>query len=147
MNARLSWVVYVKLAIVGFFASMLLTAAILFVLVKVVPGIAQYEYIQPITLAIVFLMVIGICSNARHAKLYTDHEGVWFYSGLFPWDRGSRGVLWSNFDQALYKTGMLNWLCNSHTIYLKSKYGDVIVVKDIWRGRKAIDQINQRRMF
>ncbi len=147
MNARLSWVAYVKLVIVGVFANLLLTTVTLIILSRAAPDIVQYEYIQPIIWIVWLLVVLSICSNARHAKLYTNHEGVWFYSGLFPWNRGSRGVLWSNFDQALYKTSMLNWLCNSHTIYLKSKYGDVIVVKDIWRGRKAIDQINQRRMF
>ena len=68
-------------------------------------------------------------------RAYMDETGVWYYSGLFPWSEGIRGIRWENFDQAQHRQSIFSWVSHSYTIYLLDRYGRSVTVKNLHNGR------------
>ena len=42
-------------------------------------------------------------------RLFTNENGVWIQSGIFPWQRGISGVQWRDLGQAGYTQGFASW--------------------------------------
>ena len=80
----------------------------------------------------------------RTYKLYFDPEGVWLYSGLFPWQKGIRGVKWRDLDEAVYFTGFSSWLFKSYKIRIGHRFTKEaeIFLSHMHLGDKIVQNIN-----
>jgi hypothetical protein len=81
-------------------------------------------------------------------ELYTDVAGIWVFRGLFPWNRGSYGVRWSDADDAVFHTGMFAWATRSFRIRVRNRFSprSEIDLAHVYRGNEAVMHINQRQV-
>lgn len=82
----------------------------------------------------------------RSYVLYTDDLGVWIFSGVFPWTKGSNGVKWRDLDEAVYFTGLTSWLFKSYTIRISHRFtkDSEIVLNHMAHGHEATQTINKQ---
>jgi uncharacterized membrane protein YdbT with pleckstrin-like domain len=82
----------------------------------------------------------------RSTVLFIDNDGVWVYSGIFPWSRGSTGVKWRDIDSASCKISFFSWLFKTYDIRVGHRFTkeSEIVLYNIFNGHKAIEYINER---
>jgi hypothetical protein len=80
----------------------------------------------------------------RSVVLYTNDQGVWVYSGIFPWSKGMRGVKWRDIEDAVYVPNFLSWLLKSYTVRIGHRFtkSSEIVLPHIARGHDAVMHIN-----
>lgn len=80
----------------------------------------------------------------RSVVLYTDDQGVWVYSGIFPWSKGTRGVKWRDVEDAVYFPNFLSWLLKSYTVRIGHRFtkSSEITLSHIARGQAAVIHIN-----
>ncbi|MFY7808512.1 MAG: hypothetical protein ACOVSV_05965 [Fimbriimonadaceae bacterium] len=130
--------------------------------------ISWIAYIKPIALALLcWLIAIGSFSKnsivlagfwtlvvlifltyrilmIRSVQLYTDSDGVWVFKGIFPWNRGVRGVKWRDLEDAVYFPNLLSWLLQSYTVRVGHRFtkSSEIVLHNIAKGNQAAFQIN-----
>jgi hypothetical protein len=80
----------------------------------------------------------------RSVVLYTNDQGVWVYSGIFPWSKGVRGVKWRDVEDALYFPNFFSWLLKSHTVRIGHRFtkSSEIFLQHISRGDHAVMHIN-----
>ena len=80
----------------------------------------------------------------RSYKLYINNEGVWIYSGIFPWNKGSNGVKWRDLDSAIYYTGFLSWAFKSYRMMISHRFtkDNEIFLTHMWCGDQAVMKIN-----
>ena len=81
----------------------------------------------------------------RSTVLYTDDEGVWFYRGVFPWQKGVSGVLWRDLDGAAFRPNFLSWICRSYNVQLQHRHtkSNELNLRDIAAGEKVVEVINR----
>ncbi len=81
----------------------------------------------------------------RSVVLYTNDQGVWVYSGIFPWSKGMRGVKWRDIEDAVYFPNFLSWALNSYTVRIGHRFtkSSEIVLPNIARGHEAVIHINE----
>lgn len=97
-----------------------------------------------------FFSLVGLIYGAlaffslRSYKLFTDTNGVWVASGIFPWSKGVTGVKWCDLDSVLYFTGFISWALKSHTIHIGHRYTkeSEIVLTHMSNGPDAVMTIN-----
>ncbi|MDG4868623.1 hypothetical protein P8631_11485 (plasmid) [Guyparkeria sp. 1SP6A2] len=82
----------------------------------------------------------------RTAYLFLNGEGVWFFSGVFPWHKGVRGIRWRDIEDARYFTGFFPWLFRTYTIRVQERFTDSteLHVPWIWRGNLFAQIVNRR---
>ncbi|MEG1065478.1 MAG: hypothetical protein RSE32_13545 [Comamonas sp.] len=77
-------------------------------------------------------------------NLYTDTNGVWIYSGILPWTKGTRGVKWRDIDDATYFPTLFSWMFRSYSIRIGHRFtksGEIMLSH--WSGGdKVAMQIN-----
>lgn len=80
----------------------------------------------------------------RSVILFTDEQGVWLYSGIFPWSRGTSGVKWRDVEDAVYFPNFMSWLLKSYTVRIGHRFtkSSEIVLPHIARGHEAVEHIN-----
>lgn len=78
--------------------------------------------------------------------LYVNDEGVWCYSGVFPWDKGHRGVKWRDLDEAVFNVGFISWAFKAYVITIKHRFtqGNEIKLTFMDKGDQAVMQINRK---
>lgn len=132
---RMAWTAYVRPVIT--FA----------VLIGVGYALAYYGYsIAGIVLLVAALLLITYhILSIRSVRLYTNDDGVWVYSGVFPWSKGSNGVKWRDLEDAVYYTGFWSWLLKSYSIRVGHRFtkSSEIILPHIARGNMAVEHINQ----
>lgn len=91
----------------------------------------------------VTLLVYQILS-IRSVLLFTNDEGVWVFSGIFPWSKGTAGVKWRDLEDAVYFTGFWSWALKSYTVRVGHRFtkSSEIVLPHIARGNVAVEHIN-----
>jgi len=91
------------------------------------------------------LAVLAIL-NIRSVELYINDDGVWIYSGIFPWNKGSAGVKWRDLDEAVYFTGFFSWALKSYTLRISHRFtkDSEIVLSHMKVGDVAVQSINER---
>ncbi|WP_445369235.1 hypothetical protein ACH5Y9_08230 [Methylomonas sp. BW4-1] len=94
-----------------------------------------------VALALAAFQVLSI----RSVILYTNEDGVWVYSGILPWSKGTNGVKWRDLEDAVYFTGFLSWALKSYTVRIGHRFTKTreIVLPHIARGNLAVEHINQ----
>ncbi len=83
-------------------------------------------------------------ASLRSHHLYYDDEGVWLYSGVFPWNRGSAGVKWRDIDEAVFVTGLRSWLFKSYTVRIGHRFTKTseLIISHMARGDNAAMAVN-----
>lgn len=169
-NWRLSWVSYVKTFLflpIGTLIISLVVMVILGIGMSIISGFLDTETMKtlealPTRLGVsdnwltayiglsVWAIVTIFCGilaflNMRSVKLYYDEDGVWLYSGIFPWNKGSNGIKWRDLDTALYTTGFTSWALRSYRIILSHRFTKdaEIILKDIKNGDVFVKEVNE----
>ena len=77
-------------------------------------------------------------------KLFTQEDGVWVYSGVFPWNKGVYGVKWRDLNEATFRQGFIGWLFKSYKVTLTNRYtaNNEIILPHIKNGHEAAAHIN-----
>jgi hypothetical protein len=77
-------------------------------------------------------------------QLYYDRQGIWFQSGLFPWDRGIVGLDWEDTQGCLCSVGFRSWFSRSYQIVINHRFTDhsKLVLNDMSNGRNTCITIN-----
>lgn len=80
----------------------------------------------------------------RSVILFTNDEGVWVFSGVFPWSKGTAGVKWRDLEDAVYFTGFWSWALKSYTVRVGHRFtkSSEIVLPHIAHGNRAVEHIN-----
>jgi len=82
----------------------------------------------------------------RAVRLYTDGDGVWLQTGVFPWQKGVSGVQWRDVGQAGYQLGFLSWVCKSYEVVITHRFstGEELRLRHVKYGDVAVKHINVR---
>lgn len=132
---RLSWVAYLRPFVVAGFLS---AVVYLFSL-----SAMHWGFLVGGTVLIILNLVYQILF-LRSVLLFMNEEGVWVYSGVFPWNKGAGGVRWRDVDDASYVPGFLSWILKAYTIRIGHRFtrGSEIVLRSVKDGHQAVEQIN-----
>ena len=97
-----------------------------------------------LVLSAIALGTYSVLAN-RSATIYTDDNGVWLYSGIFPWSKGIAGVKWRDLDEALFYQGFFGWLFKSYTIRIGHRFTkkSEILISHVDPGHIASQRINE----
>ena len=97
-----------------------------------------------LVLSAIALGTYSVLAN-RSATIYTDDNGVWLYSGIFPWSKGIAGVKWRDLDEALFYQGFFGWLFKSYTIRIGHRFTkkSEILISHVDHGHIASQRINE----
>ncbi|MBF8176926.1 hypothetical protein [Herminiimonas contaminans] len=118
-------------------------------LIALLIATALYSYQQYLVAGViaVFFLILTIYQifSIRSVSLYADEEGVWVYSGILPWSKGTSGVKWRDVDEAVFFTGFWSWLLRSYTIRVGHRFtkDSEIVLPHIAHGKDAVQRINE----
>ncbi len=140
-----SWVAYLRLII---------PTAIIFVVSMLVIDITLSSFTDSenrgIYVLFLVFVTVAICVallvlSVRSYKLFYDDDGIWVYSGIFPWTKGISGIKWRDLDEAVYRTGFISWAAHSYNIRLSHRYtkSSEILLSDMTNGDKAVATINE----
>jgi len=132
--ARKSWIVYIWPTV--------LYVAILYVLFTYAWSISKLITLPMIMLC--FAAYFYKLLSLRSYMLYYDDNGVWVFSGVFPWSRGVSGVKWRDLDEAIYFQNFLSWMFNAYTIRVSQRQTKTaeILLDMIHMGQSAVQTIN-----
>jgi hypothetical protein len=98
---------------------------------------------QVFTVLLVFSLLWKVFSLLS-CQLYYDRQGIWFQSGLFPWDKGIVGVDWRDLECCLVTMGFTSWLSRSSQLVVTHRFSDrsKLVVNDMSNGHNTCSTIN-----
>ena len=104
-----------------------------------------YEFTKLLAIVPAGYLIYAVL-QIRSYQLYMDDNGVWIFSGIFPWSKGVRGVKWRDLDDAVYFTSMFSWAAKSYKIALKHRYtkDNEIFLSHMKKGQESVMQINSR---
>ncbi len=146
MQAGISWVGYARFLIIFFLTGFMVIGF------AIAPFIAGAEMLLGEKAAEIVAALVGVavplgcllyCLYRLHGfRAYADDDGVWFYSGYFPWSEAVRGVRWENFDQVLYRPSMFSWFTRSYRVFIKDRYGNTVSVRDLHNGNRWGGSVN-----
>jgi hypothetical protein len=94
-------------------------------------------------------VVIGVYAvrimTLRSVVLFLDEEGVWVFSGIFPWSKGTSGVKWRDLEDAVYFPNFFSWMLKSYTVRIGHRFtkSSEIVLKHMALGHNAAMNINE----
>jgi hypothetical protein len=90
------------------------------------------------------LICVYIALMSRSYYLYIDENGVWVFSGIFPWNKGVRGVKWRDLDEAIFYTGLASWVLKCFTIKIRNRFtkDSEITLSYMDLGDLAVTRIN-----
>ncbi len=129
-----SWTAYVRVVFVG--VALILFATPLAWSVSIAAGL--------VTLAASLAFVVYHVLLLKSFHLYFDDIGVWVYSGVLPWNKGTAGVKWRDLDEAVFFQSMGSWLFKSYSIRIGHRFtkSSEILLSHWARGHEAVMAIN-----
>lgn len=132
--SRKAWTAYVSTTFIGILA-MLMGAVIL-------PFSVAFG---AFFIALIFAWMAYRFFYLQSVRLYCDDSGVWVFSGILPWNKGTRGVKWRDLDEAVFYTSLSSWLFRSYTLRIGHRYtkASEIVLNQMAWGVDAVTTINQ----
>ena len=144
---RLSWVAYVR----EFWAFLirLLLCGILATVISL--GLDRFAHMRTESWLPVLGLVAAIAWTVysvlltKSVRVFTDENGVWMQSGVFPWEKGITGVQWRDLGQAGYTPGFASWALRSYDVRITHRFttGSELFVRNVHRGNLAVEHINQ----
>ena len=137
--SRVSWFAYFK----ELFRLVLVAFTIIFVL-KLVDMHTLFPNIQTIIICFFSIIILYKFFYYNSIELYYNHDGVWVYKGVFPWQKGVSGVKWRDLDEAVFFTGFTSWLLRTYKIRIGHRYtkSSEILLTDMYKGHIAAVKIN-----
>jgi hypothetical protein len=95
--------------------------------------------------ALVFVFIAYQVLLTRSYKIYYDNIGIWVYSGILPWRKGTRGVKWRDLDGAGYFPTFWSWLFKSYSISIAHRFtkSSEIFLTHIHMGHDTAMEINR----
>ena len=145
---RLSWLAYVSEIwrfLVRFFVWGMLALAVSYGLAALTKQ-AHREFN--------WVMLVGVGLAIAHTgyaialkwsvRVFTDDAGVWMFSGIFPWEKGLRGVQWRDVGEAGYTQGLASWMFRSYSIRVSHRFtqGAELAVRNVHLGNLAVEHVN-----
>jgi hypothetical protein len=137
--SKKAWTAYVSLTIY----------ALIFLIVGILMIVLGTDGTPLRTIGIIEIVVVLLIAGYKWLKLrtitlYYNSMGVWEFSGLFPWNRGVRGVKWRDLEQATFDTGFFAWALRSNTIRLGHRFTrtNEVVVSHMSHAREAVVTVN-----
>jgi hypothetical protein len=131
---KLSWVAYLRPIVI--FGAFLFLSAIFYGndFLKVSLFITSFALINLI-ISVISIHKCVICIN---------NDGVWLYSGIFPWSKGANGVQWQNIDDAHYFPNFVSWVTKSYRIGVSHRFtkDNEFSIKHVKHGNNAVLEIN-----
>lgn len=143
---RLSWLAYVR-EILALLVRLLVCCGVASLAAL---GLERFAGIQTMTwlpalgfVAAIAWTVYSIALTST-VRLFTDDNGVWVQSGLFPWERGVSGVQWRDLGQAGYTMGFMSWAVGSYDVRISHRFtaGAEVHLRNVHRGNLAVEHIN-----
>jgi hypothetical protein len=107
-------------------------------------GLGKFQTVwQIFTVLLIFSLLLQVFSLLS-CQLYYDATGVWFQSGLFPWDRGIVGVDWRDLECCFVTMGFRSWFSHSYQIVVTHRFTDhrKLVLIDMSNGKNTCITIN-----
>lgn len=131
-----SWTAYIKIALLGFFLLFVLTPYAWFAKTEV--GVVV------MLISVAFLTYKVLLIKSYH--LYWDGAGVWCYSGVLPWRKGTIGVKWRDLDEAVMFQSMGSWLFKSYSIRIGHRFtkSNEIILTHMAHGHEAVMAVNKQ---
>lgn len=130
-----SWTAYTGVALMAFVLLLLVTPTVW----------SSSKGAGFIVLLLSLLFVAYKAAVIKSYQLYMDGNGIWCFSGIFPWNKGIRGVKWRDLDEATYVQGMSSWAFKSYSIRVGHRFtkSSEVVLSHMTLGDQAVMQINQ----
>lgn len=131
-----SWTAYIRVGLIGFL-----------LLLVVIPMMGQSSLAAGfVGFAIAIAAVVYMVMQIRSYRLYMDEIGVWVYSGVFPWQKGTAGVKWRDLDEAVYFQSMWSWLFKSYSLRIGHRFtkSSEILLSHWQHGHEVVGKINIR---
>jgi hypothetical protein len=148
MVFRLSWVAYVRET----WAFLLRLVVMAFVAIPLTWLLAKgnkaafAEINWPSVMGVFLAVAWTVYSIAltHSVRIFTNEGGVWMQSGVFPWEKGARGVQWRDVGQAGYTQGFASWALRSYNINVSHRFtaDSELNVRNVHRGNLAVEHIN-----
>lgn len=153
---RLSWVAYVREGFMFFVRALvggMIGAAISLALTAssgkggsllTNASTGEWGWVSLLGLGLGVLWSVYAVASTWSVRLFTDEEGVWMFSGVFPWEKGVRGVMWRDVGEAGYTQGFASWLLRSYSIRVSNRFTQdgELFLKNVRYGNLAVEHIN-----
>ncbi|WP_018918662.1 hypothetical protein [Vreelandella zhanjiangensis] len=132
---KLSWLAYFKPFLIGIVVG---------VAGLVVSGMVNQPWLSWVALVAAIVSIIYNIVYVRSMTLFVNDAGVWLEQGVFPWQKGVRGVKWRDLDSALFFTGFISWAFKSYTINIGHRYtkGSEIHIRHVKNGKQFVELVN-----
>lgn len=143
---RLSWVAYAR-EVLAFVVRFFVCAIVTTVLAL---GLERFAHISTMSWLPVLGLVAAMALTAysvmftNSMRLFTDENGVWLMSGVFPWEKGITGVQWRDVGQAGYSQGFMAWALRSYDVRVSHRFttGAELYLRNVHRGNLAVEHVN-----
>ena len=113
-------------------------------------GFAIYHnlYVGMAIIGVTLVVYVYHFMMKRSVRLYADEMGVWLFRGILPWAKGVSGVKWRDLDEAIFYQTFFGWVFKSYSLRIGHRFtrGSEILASGIFRGDKAVREINQYHM-
>jgi hypothetical protein len=145
---RLSWVAYLREGL-AFIVRLMIMAVISMIATWLISKSTKTEFstvnwpsLVGFCLAIAWTVYSIALTNS--VRIFTNDGGVWMQRGVFPWEKGIRGVQWRDVGQAGYTQGFASWALRSYDISVSHRFtaGSELIVRNVHLGDKAVMHIN-----
>lgn len=99
-------------------------------------------------LCIILSLAFFFCRIAyiRTLKFYLNNDGVYLFSGIFPWTKGVVGTIWRDISDANYYTGFVSWATKSYRISVGHRFTKTneLSIPHVRNGNQAVIHINEK---
>ncbi|SOE95399.1 hypothetical protein SAMN05414139_08270 [Burkholderia sp. D7] len=131
--AKKSWTAYIKI-----FVMMLVGISIASAIFRHAAGAGILLFV------LIALFCVYCFMEIRSVTLYYNDSGVWLYSGILPWNKGTQGVKWRDIENAVFYPSMGSWLFKSYKLRIAHRFtrSSEIVLTNMRRGNEAVQTIN-----
>ncbi|WP_447893841.1 hypothetical protein [Vreelandella sp. GE22] len=132
---RLSWLAYFK----PFFMGIVVAIAGLFI-----SGMVGQPWLSWVALLAGIASFIYHIIYVRSVRIFVNDAGVWYDEGVFPWQKGMRGVKWRDLDSAVFITNFVSWALRSYTVHLGHRYtkDSEIHIRHVKNGNQFAEMVN-----
>lgn len=143
---RLSWVAYVRevfafvmrVLVCGIFAALVALALDHFA------HLSTQEWLPILGLLVAIGWTTYSVAWTNSVRLFTDESGVWMQSGVFPWEKGVRGVQWRDVGQAGFTQGFVSWALRSYEVRVSHRFtaSEELHLRHVRFGHLAVMHVN-----
>ena len=107
-------------------------------------GLGKFHTVWQVFTSVLIFSLLWQVFSLFSCQLYYDRQGIWYQSGVFPWDKGIVGVHWRDLDCCLVTVGFRSWFSRSYQLVINHRFTDCskIVLTDMTNGRNTCITLN-----